>query len=64
MRVVVAHVQTGVALGHTEVREQEGNRLGGHRGAAIGVDGELVALNTLLGMPVLHAPASSRRRSG
>ncbi len=49
IRVVVAHVRPGVALGHTEVREQEGNRLGGHRGAAIGVDGELVARDALLG---------------
>jgi hypothetical protein len=40
--VVVRAVRPGVALGHAQVGEQERHRLGGHRAAAVGVDGQLV----------------------
>ena len=39
----------GVGLGDAEVGEQERDRLGGHRGAAVGVDGQLPAADALLG---------------
>ena len=48
-RVVVGDVRAGVGLGDAEVGEQERDRLGGHRGAAVGVDGQLVAADALLG---------------
>jgi hypothetical protein len=48
VRVVVGAVRPGVAFGDAEVGEQEGDRLGGHRGAAVGVQGELVAADALL----------------
>src|SRR6188472_3712677 len=48
-RVVVGHVRARVRLGDAEVGEQERHRLGGHRGAAVGVDGQLVAADTVLG---------------
>src|SRR5450755_3084099 len=48
-RVVVAHVGAGVRLGDAEVGEQERYGLGGHRGAAVGVDGQLPAADALFG---------------
>src|SRR5450755_2263773 len=47
--VVVAHVRAGVGLGDAEVGEQQCDGLGGHRGAAVGVDGQLPAGNALPG---------------
>ena len=47
-RVVVGCVRTAVRLGDAEVSEQERHRLGGHRGAAIGVDGQLIGLDACL----------------
>ena len=41
VRVVVAHMRAAVRLGHAELGQQEGDGLGGHRRAAVGVDGEL-----------------------
>jgi hypothetical protein len=38
-----------VGLGDTQVREQERDRLGGHRGAAIGMQGQLPGRDALLG---------------
>jgi hypothetical protein len=38
-----------VGLGDAEVGEQQRHRLGGHRGAAIGVDGQLIGSDALLG---------------
>ena len=37
-----------VGLGDAEVGEQQRDRLGGHRGAAVGVDGQLPAADALL----------------
>ena len=45
--VVVRDVRTRVASGDAEVREQQPDGLGGHRGASIGVQGELVVLDVL-----------------
>ena len=38
-----------VGLGDAQVGEQQRDRLGGHRGAAVGVDGQLAAGDALLG---------------
>ena len=65
----------GVGLGDAEVGEQERDRLGGHRGAAVGVDGELPAADALLrrrsrrsvsppGRRTRGWRPSSRRRTG
>src|SRR5208283_5102654 len=48
-RVVVRYVRAAVGLGDAEVGEQERDRPGGHRGAAVSVDGQLPAANALLG---------------
>jgi len=47
VRVVVAHVRAGVGLGDAQVRQQQGDGLGGHRGAAVGVQAELPAGDAL-----------------
>ncbi len=47
--VVVACVRSAVGLGHPEVGQQERHWLGGHRRAAVGVDGELAVGDALLG---------------
>ena len=47
--VVVGAVRPGVRLGHAEVGQQGGDGLGGHRRAAIGVDGELAMGDALFG---------------
>lgn len=43
IRVVVGHIRAAVALGDTQVGHQEGDRLGFHDSATVGVDGELAA---------------------
>jgi hypothetical protein len=48
VRVVVADVRAAVGLGDAEVGEQQRHRLGGHRAAAVGVDGELAGRDALL----------------
>jgi hypothetical protein len=48
-RIVVGHVRATMRLGDTEIGEQQRHRLGGHRGAAIGVDGQLIGSDALLG---------------
>ena len=45
--IVVGDVRSGVGLGDAEVREQQGDRLGRHRRAAVGVDGQLPTLDSL-----------------
>jgi len=40
-RAVAGNMWAAVRLGQAPIRQQEGHRLGGHRGAAIGMDGEL-----------------------
>jgi len=47
--VVVRHVRTAVAAGDTQIDEQLGDRLGGHRGAPVGVQGELVGFDAVAG---------------
>jgi hypothetical protein len=42
-------VRAGVGLGDAEVGEQQRDRLGRHRGAAVGVQAELAAGDALLG---------------
>jgi len=46
---VVGDAWAAVRLGHTEVAEQQGDRLGGHRGAQVGMHGELASLDLLGG---------------
>ena len=48
VRVVVAHVRTRVALGDAEIGEQQGHRLGLHRGAAVGVEHQRPGSDSLL----------------
>ena len=43
VRIVVAHVGPAVALGDAEVGQEQGHRFGTHRGAAIGMQGQLSA---------------------
>ena len=47
VRVVVGHVGAAVAAGDTEVDEQLSDRLGGHRRAPVGVQGELTAFDAV-----------------
>jgi hypothetical protein len=47
-----------------EVGEQERDRLGGHRGAAIRVDGQLVAGDALFGDGVSEQPLGEVRAFG
>jgi len=46
-RIIVGGVGTGVAGAHTEVVQQQRQRLGAHRAAVVGVQDERVALDTL-----------------
>lgn len=56
VRVVVGDVWAGVGLGDTEVGQEERHRFGGHRGAVVGVDGQLVGVDVLLGDGVGQEP--------
>ena len=47
VRVIVRHVRPRMRLRHAEIGEQEGDRLQGHRRAAVGVNRELVGQNAL-----------------
>ena len=49
VRVVVGDVRAGMGLRDPEVGQQQRDRLGGHRGAPVGVNGELAAADALLG---------------
>src|SRR5438067_1213743 len=42
-------MRSGVGLGNAEVGEQARDRLGGHRRAAVGMEGQLPGRNRLLG---------------
>src|SRR5664280_3832818 len=46
--IVIRDMRPTVRLGDSQVRQQEGNRLGGHRGSAIGVEVELAGNDELL----------------
>src|ERR1035441_2916569 len=46
--IVIRDMRPTVRLGDSQVRQQEGNRLGGHRGSAIGVEVELAGHDELL----------------
>jgi len=46
-RVPLAHVRSGVGASYSEVGEQLGDALGGHRRAPIGVDGDRSLLDAL-----------------
>ncbi len=54
--VVVADVRAGVRLGDAEVGQELGDLLGGHRGTAVGVDGQLVTGDVLLGDGLVQQP--------
>jgi len=53
VRVVVGDMWSRVGLGDAEIGEQERDRLGGHRGAAVGMDRQLARSNPLLGKGLL-----------
>jgi Enoyl-(Acyl carrier protein) reductase len=42
--VVIGNVRTAMGLGHSQVGQEESNRLGAHRGATIGMQGELTGI--------------------
>src|SRR5271165_3401358 len=46
--IVIRDMQPTVRLGDSQVRQQEGNRLGGHRGTAVGMEVELASNDELL----------------
>src|SRR5260370_23929070 len=48
IRVVVGNIGTAMRFGDAQVGQQEGHRLGRHRGAAIRVNRQLTRLNVLL----------------
>jgi hypothetical protein len=43
VRVVIGNVRTAMVLGHSQVGQEDSNRLGAHRGAAVGMQSELTA---------------------
>jgi hypothetical protein len=47
VRIVIRDMGPTVRLGDPQISQHEGHRLGGHRGAAIGVDVELTGNNEL-----------------
>ena len=49
IRIVVGDVGSRMSLGDTQIGQQQGHRLGGHRTAAVGVQGQLRRLDPLLG---------------
>jgi len=49
-----------MGLGHAEIGEQEGDGLGGHRRPAIGVDGELGAVDALSPTGLLNEALGQR----
>ena len=55
-RVVIGDVRVAVGLGDAQVGEEQGDRLGGHRSAAIGMDGELVRHDVLLAAGLTNQP--------
>ncbi len=48
VRIVVGDMRPAVALGDAQITHQEGDRLGRHRCAAVGMDRQLAGLNLLL----------------
>ena len=61
IRVVVGDVGATVRLGDAEIGQEKGDGLGGHRGAAIGVDGQLTGLDVLLRAGVLDESSGELR---
>ena len=58
--VVVGHVRAAVGAGDTEIDEELGDGLGGHRRATVGVQGELITVDTLAVMASsMNSSASS-----
>ena len=51
--VVVGDVGSAVAAVHAEIGEELGDGFGGHRGASVGVQGELVLGDALLAVDAL-----------
>ena len=47
IRIVIGYMGTTVGLGHSQVRQQQRHRLGGHRRAPVGVKRELSWLDVL-----------------
>jgi hypothetical protein len=52
-----------VALGHAQIGQQERDRLGRHRGAPVGVDGQLIGGDVLVGDGVGQQPLGQEARS-
>lgn len=58
--VVVGAVRSRGGLGDAEVGQQHRDRLGGHRGAAAGLDGQLVTRDALGGDGLGEQPLGQR----
>src|SRR5450759_5397866 len=56
VRIVIRDMRTAMGLGDSQVRQEEGYRLGAHRGAAIGMQRELTRQDALLVATVLDEP--------
>src|ERR1019366_4452131 len=61
IRVVVGNIGAAVRFGDAQVGQQEGHRLGRHRGAAVSVDGQLVRLDVLLVAGIGNQPFGQLR---
>src|ERR1019366_5548980 len=56
VRIVIRDIRTAMGLGDSQVRQEEGYRLGAHRGAAIGMQRELTRQDALLVATFLEEP--------
>jgi hypothetical protein len=54
--IVIGDMRTAMGLGDSQVGQEESNRLGAHRGAAIGMQSELTGEDALFGATVLDEP--------
>src|ERR1700677_3942720 len=60
IRVIVGDVRPRMAPGHAQIGKEKGDGLGGHRAAAIRMNGEGVRKNALTGRGLLEQKARER----
>lgn len=48
VRIVIGHMRSAMGFGDSQVGQHKGDRLGGHRGAAVGMEVELAGNDALL----------------
>src|SRR3989338_371107 len=54
--IIVGYMRTTVGLGHSQLRQQEGHRLGGHRRSPVGMKRETSGLDLLTLQGLLNKP--------